>query len=255
MSSVFYSFNYVDDATLSATNENASFPVTNLQDSRRTKGFRSTTSSTDITVDIGSTEDVDSFVIVGHPIDGFGFTGDITLEGNATSNFTSPAFTTTITSATDIDADDFFGFKEFATQSYRFWRVRFNGSAYVEVNNIFIGKKVTLGDADINLSWTYVNEDLSKSAFNRTGQKFVDIIDDQKMIEGEIVAMNKTEVDNFFLIYDHNKTYKPIYFRFEGTFINDIGRFSGMYFLDKMPTVTNIAPNLYSSSLTLKEAK
>lgn len=251
---VFYAYNLVDDAIITASSENASFPASNLQDSRRTKVFRSTSTSCNIVLDIKTAEPVDSFAISENPTYGFGFITPITIEANATNEWTSPAFSTTLT-ASDLDQEHGFGYKEFTSQEYRFWRLSFNGSSYVEVSNFFLGSKIDLSTNDFDVQFSFSDEDIVSSETNNYGQRFFDDWGKQRSLLTTISYMNKTEVDLFLEMYDHNRTIKPVYIRFDCDILNEINRFNGPYFLDKKPKIKHDAPSLYSVDLDWAENK
>ena len=255
MSLTWYTYNFVDSATITATNEDSDFPVTNLQDHRRTKVFRSTTASSVITFDLKSRESVDSIVITENPKFGFGFTGNITVEANATNEWSSPAFTATIDASDDINKTHGFAYKEFSAQEYRFWRLSFSGSSYVEVSNIFIGSKWSMTDNDIGLQWSYQDSDIVDVTENAIGQRFFTDRGKQKTIRGSINYMNATELDQFLQLYDHNRILKPFYIRWCDGIVNDVDRFSGFYFMANKPEIINSAPALYNVSIELVEAK
>lgn len=251
---VFYATNFLDNATLSATNENASFPISNLQDHRRTKVFRSTGVSSVITIDMHTSEPVDSIVMTSNPLTGFGFVSPITIEAHITDEWSSPSYSTTIT-AGDIDQKHGFAYKEFISQEYRFWRLSFTGSSFIEVSNIFIGSKISLSTNDINKDFKFVEDEIVNKSENIYRQKFFDIVGDQRMLSGNFRYMNKTEIDLFFEMYDNNGSIKPIYFRLDCDILNEINRFSGMYFFDKKPELSHVINGLYNLDFKLEEAK
>lgn len=253
---VFYGYNQVDNARITATNTDASYPASNLQDHRRTKVFRSTTNSCSITFDILTPEPVDSILLTENPSNGFGFTTPITIEANNTSDFdtVSPAFSTTIT-ASDIDAKFGFAYKEFSSQEYRFWRLSFTGSSYVEVSNVFIGSKIDFTTTDLSRELSFGEQDLADFQTNRYGQKFIDEIGRIKTLSGSFTYMNKTEMDTFFEMYDYNRSTKPIYLRMDCSIFNDTDRISGMYFFDEKPLLSHVNFGLWNIDFALTEAK
>jgi aspartyl/asparaginyl-tRNA synthetase len=254
-----WNYNLVDQGTaiITATNENALFPVLNLKDPRRTKVFRSTTNSTVILFDFLTTQEVDSIVITPHSKNGFGFVAPITIEANPTNTWGSPAFSTTIASG-DIDQIHEIAIKEFAEQNFRFWRVSISGASYVELSNIFIGKMLLIGTGrTFSYDWQYVQAELSQFVVNRYGQRFSDIIDTQKRISASINLLTKEEIDDFFQMYDYNRTVRPFYMKIESAagILNNENRLSGMFYFDEMPFVSNPSHALWNMSATLSEAK
>jgi hypothetical protein len=248
----FYSSNLVDQSTISASTENASFPASNLQDPRRTKVYRSTSNSDEIVFDFGETSEVNSVLIVDEPRNGFGITV-ATLELNATDTWGAPAYTTSIT----LNEIHGLGFKEFTTQNYRFARIVLTSTlGYCEISKIFIGKEITFANnMGIDLGWNYQDKELSTIKENRYGQKFIDVIGRQKQLSFAIRSMDKTELDQVLEIYDEKGSTKPFYVRIgDDQMVNDPDRFAGMFYLNTIPQITNKSYGLYDISMTLEEA-
>jgi len=251
MSLTFYSYNLVDYANITADSENSLFPVSNLKDDRRTKTFRSIATTANITFDMLTTEPIDSFYIVDHPKLGFGFS-DLTLEGNATSNFSSPAFSTTIS----VNHTHGVGFKEFVSQSYRFWRLTVTGASFVDVSKVFLGSKVAPSTYGINFNWNFYDDDLSKSKTNRLGQKFTDVIGSKKKLNFSFETLNPTELAELMTIIDYNRVSRPLFIRIgdeSDTIIDDEDRLGGYYYLDKIPKLVNKSFALWDLSFRLSE--
>ena len=248
----FYVNNLVDQATITASNENALFPASNLQDQRRTKVFRSTTNSDSIVFDFQETSEINSVMVVDEPFNGFGFT-TITLELNGTNTWGSPAFTQSITVSTEHGV----GYAEFNTQSYRFARIVLNSTlGYCELSKIYIGKNTQIGtDRSVQYGWSYQDRDISRVTENRYGQKFSDIILRQRLINFSMNLLSKDEMDNIFEIYDYCGITKPLFIRIGCDEIsNEKRRYAGMFYMNNVPTITNTSFNRYSLSFQLEEA-
>lgn len=253
----FYSYNLVqqDQTLITASNEDANFPVSNIKDYRASKVFRSTGTSSQIVFDFITTEPVDSILIIPHSLYGWGLNTPITIEANATNSWGSPAFTTTITSG-DLDQVHKIARKEFAEQNYRFWRISISGTSYAELGKIFIGQAINIGERGPDLNWSFIDQDLSTSTKNRFGQRFTDVLGKQKRFSVAFQYMDKDEVDSFFSIMDYNSTTKPLFVRFDcPDILNNINRFAAYAYLDQIPEIINPSYALYSGSLTFEEAK
>jgi hypothetical protein len=251
MSFAIYSENLVDQATLTASTENASFPVENIQDYRRSKVFRSTSNSDNIVLDFGSASDVNTFFIVPDKRNGFGV-ATITLEFNSSDSWGAPAATETITFSETHDL----GFKEFtATHSYRYCRIVLTSTlGYCEIANIFLGVKNNVVRG-IKFGWSYKDAEIVNQKANRYGQIFSDIISRQKQISCSIQYMDKDNLDEFFKAYDLCGESKPFFIRIGcDEMSNDYRRFSGMVFFKDVPSVVNNNFNKYSVSMQLAEA-
>lgn len=247
----FYSSNLVDQSTVTASTENAFFPVQNIQDSRRTKVFRSTTNSDSVVFDFQEASEFDSIIIVDNPSSGFGIS-TITLEANATNTWGAPAFSQSVTYSTEYGI----GIVEFTAQTYRFARLVLTSTlGYCELSKVFIGKKIETSRG-INQGWTYRDSDLSTITENRYGQKFVDLRERQRVFNGSMSNLDQGDMDLIFEIYDDKGISKPFYIQIgcaDG--ISDIRRFTSMVYLTSIPTITNRFFNNYALSLSMEEAK
>lgn len=251
----FLSNNLVSNSILTPSSVNAQFPVSNINDDRRTKAYRSTSNSDNIVIDLGNAEFVDSFMIVDNWQGGWGVT-TLTLEANGTDEWTSPAFSTVI----DLDSKFGVGVKEFPEVSYRFWRLVMTSSlGYCEIANIFLGKASKVETNGVSYNWNYSNADLSNRSVNRYGQEFFDEIGTQKSLNNlSFRIMNKDEMDIILDIWDNNLRSMPffVYFPLEtDNLVNNDNRYNGMYRFSRQPQFTNINSGFYNTSLSLLEAK
>jgi hypothetical protein len=255
MSFIYYNYCDLDSTTITASTENAFFPASNLKDPRSTKVFRSTASSASVVFDFGSPVAIDVFACVPHFANGFGFIGSLTLEANATNTWGSPAFTTTITSGADIDTTFQVAYKEFTEQTYRYWRVSGSGASYLELSRVYLGKNNNILGRSISYGWNYTSNDNSKVTKNLYGQRFSDQINRQKEFNFDFKNLTKDEVDEWFKVYDYNGITKPFFMRIgcDGI-LNDIDRFSGEVYLDKIPSITNSFYARYDVSVNCIEA-
>lgn len=249
----FYSGNLVDQASLASSSENALFPLTNLQDARRTKVFRSNSNADTVVLDFQQTSDIDSLFVASNPFDGFGVS-TISIDLNATNSWGAPAYSDTLTWSTIHGV----GYNEFTVmQSYRFARLSLASTlGYCELSKLFIGKKISLlNDRSINYGWNYQSKDNSKIQENRYGQKFSDVINRQRVFDISFSNINKDQLDQLFEIYDDKGLTKPFFVRIGcDEMINEKRRFAGMVYLNSIPQITNRFFNNYSLSMTLEEA-
>lgn len=250
----FLSNNLVETASLTASTENAQFPVSNIQHDFRTKVFRSTSNADNVVFDLGSIEPVDYIGIVDNWQNGFGIS-TITVEANATDSWPG-AFSTTLT----FDSTFGVGIKSFTEENYRFWRFSFTSTlGYCEVANIFIGKAVNIDTNGIGYNWGYTNKDLKRMSASRYGQEFIDDIAQRKELTGlKIRVMNTTELDKFFEVVDNRRTTKPMFIEFcdpSSSLLNDLDRLNGMYKFTSEPRETNVTAGFWETSFNLKEQK
>jgi len=251
----FLANNFVDSALITATSENAQYPISNINDDRRTKTYRSLSDSDSLIFDLGMIEAVDSFAIVSNWQNGFGVTS-LTLEANGSTDFTSPAFTTTI----ELDSTYGIGIKEFTEQSYRYWRLVCTSTlGYCELANMFIGKSDKILTNGVGYNWAFTNKDLKNVSTNRYGQEFIDYKTTRKELTNVTYSiMDSTEMDILQNAYDNVTTVKPcfIYFPLEvdGIVSND-NRYNGMYRFISPLLVENVNSGYFNTSLALRECK
>lgn len=248
----FFSNNLADQANLTASSVNALFPLGNIKDPRRTKVFRSNSNDTSIVFDLMETSEFDSFLIVSNPKTGFGVS-TITIEANATDEWSSPAFSTTLTFSTKHGV----GINELETAiNYRFVRFVLTSTlGYCEIANVFIGKK-TKANRGLNYNWTYRDDDLSTVKENRYGQKFSDIIGRQKIFQGLIQNLDDENLELLLDISDRKGKVKPFFVKIGcQEAMSDPFRFIAMVFFSSLPTNTNRHYKNWGYPIALEEAK
>jgi len=251
MSSCFKLFdvNLCDQATFTASTENALFPSSNLKDPRRSKVYRSTTNSDNLIIDFQENSEVNAIFIVGSKRDGLGIS-TVTVEFSATSNFTSPAYSISVPLIEKFDM----GYISFTTVEYRFARIVMTSTlGYCELSKVFIGKEVPL-TSSISFGWTIKDEELSNKTKNRYGQIFTDIIARQKTIGVAFKLLDKDNLDLLNTVIDRVGESKPFYIMLgNSNMAVDYRRYSGPVVFEDIPTVTNTSFNRFNLSMTLKE--
>lgn len=250
MSFEIYSDNLVRQSIITASSENAQFPVNNILDPRRSKVYRSTSSSASIVFDFGETSEVDSFFLVADKRHGLGVS-TITLEFSHTNVWTSPAATEVITLNAEYNA----GYKEFAVKEYRFCRMVMTSTlSFCEIANVFVGKKLDL-NRSINFNWSIKDNELSRKQTNRYGQIFSDIINKQRVINASLSLLDKDQLDKINSVIDLYGETKPFFVRIGcDNMVNNPLRFSGMFYFNDIPQISNPNFNKYNLSFSLIEA-
>lgn len=248
----FYAHNLTDKATITPSSENAEFPVSNILDNRRTKVFRSTSNSTSIVFDFGTFQEIDSFAIVGHTFYGFGFTS-ITLEFNNTNSWTTPAFSQTLTPDYEFD---FCNFEFSNVQNYRYARlVLTNTEGFCEISNVFFGKRTQFVDTDYSYPLGFRYKNLGTINKNRYGQKFVDEITLQKLLDGKIDYIASSNIDEYFEMTDLLSTTVPFFVVFDTTTImGNMNRMNGMYYFSDESDPKLQSGNYWTDMHKLEEA-
>lgn len=247
----FYVNNLVKSSTITPSEINAQFPASNLIDDRRTKVYRSLTSSCNVVFDFGVVSEIDSIAIVDSQISSFGFTS-ATIELNATNTWASPS----VTQALTIDSTTGWINYNWATiQNYRYARlVLTNGSSPIELSKLFIGKATYLESVCFSYPISLRYNNRANTTQNRYGQKFFDEINTQKELKGEIPSLNKTELDTILSVVDYASFTKPIWLNLDASnFLNTPNRVCGYYYLSDDPVLSLQSGNFWSLSLPLVE--
>jgi hypothetical protein len=244
-----YNDNYVDQSTITASSQNALFPTSNLKDYRRSKVFRSTSNSDHLIFDMQETSLITTVFIVADKRSGFGVS-TVTVQFNATSDFTSPAFSISVPFSVKFGL----GVVEFPQVAYRFARIVMTSSlGYCELSKVYIGKPLALSRS-INFGWTIKDEELSTKQKNRYGQLFIDTITRQKTIGFAMNLMNKDDLDIINELIDSKGESKPFYIQLGcAEMTNDNRRFSGPVYMNDIPTITNTNFNRYAMSFSVTE--
>lgn len=250
MSTKFFCVNEIDHASAVVSSENAQFPLTNLNDPRRSRVFRSTSNSTTLTLDFGYPVLIDSVMMVDDPMTGNNLSSCHVKIDN------DPTFATAIAGDMVIDALNGFSHVNFSTTvPVRYLRLEMTSTAgFCEIAKLFAGTKVPLGseiDFSLPLSFQYVNK--ASVSSNRYGQKFVDEINTQKKISGSLKVLDKDELDGMLSVIDYANTTRPIWLQFDAV-LNTPSRLSGCYYLSNQPQITLDTSLYFSLGLELEEA-
>jgi hypothetical protein len=249
---IFLVENLVKLATITASSENAQYPLSNLKDDRRTKTFRSTSNSTTVTLDFGTPVDINTIALVDSTLESFGFSA-LTLELNNVDVWTSPS----VSQAVTIDTGNSFAYHYFDTvQTYRYARLVLTGSeGFVELGKVFLGKSVELGELSfsypLQVSWS-TNANVSR---NRLGQKFIDEINTQREISGGINTLTKEEFQPLLDMLKYASYTRPIWIIFpdEAPITEDNDQLNGYYYLKGDAGTSFVAGNYWNVNLAFEE--
>lgn len=255
MCTKWYYNNLATSANLSPSSENALYPAENIQDTRRTRVWRSTTNTDHIYFDFGSAENLDSIVLVDSLFNGFGFT-TASLELNSVATWTSGA---PVTISITIDNTNGIAFgKHSSTVNYRYAKLILTSTlGYCEVSKVFIGvEREVSAQVDFSYPLKYSNQDKSIVAKNRYNQIFVDSIYRFKQISGQINTMTNSEVDVLIELDNLCSTTKPFFVRFDQAAVNlmtDNDVMAGYYRLTKELEFSLSSGNYWNTSIDMEE--
>jgi len=249
---IFLYDNLVKKSTIITNTENAQFPADNIKDDRRSKVYRSTGNTAQVVFDFGIARDVNTFAIVSSSLDSFGFT-DLTLEFNTSDTWDSPIYSEPI-SFSMIHGFGYVVLPE--TINLRFARlVATNTAGYCEIGKVFFGVYAEIGQLSFEYPIAFRQNNNAIITKNRLGQRFVDEINTQKEISGNISTMTKEEFSPLLDILDYCSVTIPLWLIFpEGNITEDNQRLNGYYYLKDEPLMRFEVGNYWSVTLNLEEA-
>lgn len=251
MSIRFCTDNLVQQSTITASENNAQFPADNIKDDRRSKVYKSLTTSCNVVFDFGSVRQIDTFSIVDSNISSFGI-DTITVQLSNVNSWLTPPVSEVVT----LDTNNGWGNFNWPTdQNYRYARIVLTNIINpVEVAKVFIGKSVYFSEICFGYPVVYKQNNRASVSQNRYGQKFFDEINTQKEVSGEIPSINKNEMDLMLSVLDYASFTRPIWLNFDAlTFLNDQNRISGYYYLSDDPAMTLNAGNFWTIGLSFVE--
>lgn len=182
--------------------------------------------------------------------------GTYKLQGNFTSNWTSPDFETTLTYS------DFalFKFNEtgLASNSYRFWRFLMqdqNPNGYVEVGSFMLGDFFDPARGRVNFPLSVSFIDRSDTLFSEGGQSYADIKPKSATYSLDWVGLQKAdieEIEDKFAIYG---TSVPFFVNIDATatFTSSIQRRVLFCKFANEPSWQLESPDNFSLTMTLRE--
>lgn len=153
------------------TSEASGLPAKNLANELRTKVWRTGTSvaAENVVIDLGSAKSVSCVILLDHDLTA----GDsaIALEANSSDAWGAPPFSQTLTRVPGAIS------AWFATQTYRYWRLKFTKSAAGEtrqIGRVFLGTYYEC-ERDVAADGLDIRQvDLTKSGKSIGGQRFSD---------------------------------------------------------------------------------
>jgi hypothetical protein len=162
----------LDESALVASSEADGYPISNVQEQRLSKKWKSSTVSTNsVVIDLDPITTVLSSIntlgILGHNIT---TAATITFSANTTDSWGAPAFTTTMTVIEDGVILKFLD----SSQLYRFWKLEVSNQTSIEIGRIWLGEYITI-DPSSALSFNVIKKRSDNVTHSRNRQKFASI--------------------------------------------------------------------------------
>lgn len=253
-----WNYVFLDETDITVLSENTNFPADNLKSTLRSKVFRTTgVSNETIVFDLKTAEDIDSFVMMFHPLDGIKLTTGVTVtvQGSATNSWTSPGVSVTASIDWDHEICTYFWS---SSQSYRYWRVKIhdpaNGLGYIEVGKIILTKATQLSQCP-EIGFSYKTDDTSKQYRSEFNQVYTDIKPNVRTFEFNYKVMLQSDFETLQDIYDRVGSVMPICLSLdtqESLFDKD--RFIIYGHLDGNLNSKHVVMDYFDTPLVIKEA-
>lgn len=165
-----------------------------------------------IVIDLGTTEDVDSFVMLWSPLDGVGISANavVRLQANHLDSWSAPPVDEIV-----LFDEMFLTLSHFfvSDQPYRYWRVKIvdsaNSNLFVQVGKIILTKATQLQD-DPERGFSYTLEDQSKRIETEFGNQYVDVLPFRQKLSFNYAALQYADVVTLEQMYRRNGSKIPI---------------------------------------------
>ena len=179
----------------------------------------------------------------------------IVLEGNSTSNFSNPEFTTNLTvnefSASVISKN--------ALGYYRFWKIkiydRSNPIGFIEVNNIFVGDAWAPAVGAVQFPLDLGIDDNSSITRSEFGEVFASIKSRKETFSFSYDFLSSADALRLKDIYLKFRKSRPMYFSFDSddVYSSQPGEFIKYCTFENEPNISLSSPGYFSSKISLKE--
>jgi hypothetical protein len=209
--------------------------------------------------DMGTAVNPKAFIISGLRNTAFKIssTATVKLQGSTTDSWTSPEYEYTLTY--NEFGMSVFGLTGLHTSALRYWRLYIsdptNIYGYVEISNIYLGDVVVTSQGAVQFPLNTSLQEIGQRTLSRSGVALFDKIQVTEVIDFEWALLNKTDKDTledfvrdvgmstpFFVALDPNEV-----------FSGELERHVRYVRFDSGPSFSLIAPNVFSSSWTLRE--
>lgn len=199
---IIYNTDIVDNATPSSITENPNYPVSNIQDSRLSRVYRSTDTEQEfIFINAGGSASYCFMYSENIPED-----ATVTLFGNDDNDFDSNAFEQAMVKRGNWWVADF------SEQEYDFWAIYIDFSdtgdpEFIEVGRVIISTYVQLPDLPYGYQWD--EQTNSRSSESISGQTYGDIRKEWKTFKEDFPRVSESQMANLKTIWAYVRNVKP----------------------------------------------
>ncbi len=205
--------NHILTSTITASNSDSNFPVSNLKLDPTVKEWKYTIAQPSvetIVFDLGSAKAVDYLLLASNVLESAGF-DRIVLEANTSDSWGSPAFTSGNVDTT-VDGKLYYALS--STQTYRYWRLSVSkqaGGTYVGFSNIFLGQSTELTNHGLDVNFSVREDTNTKEYKGLYGQRWFDIRNTVQSFSGRYTNLTVPERDTLKALFDESDIYNPVW--------------------------------------------
>lgn len=247
--------NLVDnsDITIDTGTENAQFPLSNIYIDSPAKRTRFDETTVILIFDLQESTEIDSLAIHGDTNNILGITG-ATYRYSINTDFSSSPVNTI-----NLNSENLVGFDLLSNAVVcRYVELTLTGGSFVEISNIFIGKRTYLPFQNITkTSFKFEYMDKSNIDVNDYGQVFVDKRNQIKSLSGSLDYCTPDEMDEIDEILKRHGKSSPFWIIVDEnseSITDALYRLSIYGYSQKNPTWKKESGLLWSTSLTLIQA-
>jgi hypothetical protein len=199
--------------TLSASNIDTNFPVSNLKNIHRSKRVRTNVGTTTLAVvfDMQTSESINTAVLLWPKEDGIRLTDSATvrIQANATNVWTSPSVNQLLTINNDYSvASHFFS----SDETYRYWRVVIEDSTnpwdFIELGMVWLGKSLEIENAQNGFKFSVIDQ--TNVISNEFGHKYMDEYPQKTRLEIAYSYLENDDIEVLENAYRTNGNRKPV---------------------------------------------
>lgn len=165
-----------------------------------------------VVIDLGNTQNVDSFAVLFHPFEGAKFSSAATvkLQANAHPVWSSPSVNQTLTYDNTYNVMTHFFSSD---QAYRYWSIEVtdpeNPNLYVEIPKVLLANATNLTQLP-NLGFTESRGDFSSKRYTEYGQVYVDQNPSRRKLTFPYEVLSDTDLESLMSIFDRVGVGTPI---------------------------------------------
>ena len=216
-------FNYIfeSETKIIPSSVSPEFPEDHFKEYIRSKVFRtsSVTGTQSVVFDLKTREEINTFCLLPHPIEGFKFSTSavVKLQASSTNEWSAPPID--ITLSIDETSDVFTHFFA-ADVSYRYWRIAvtdsLNAYGYIELGKIILGKNTAFTRLP-SIGFSLKTEDQSKVNTTAYGHKYFDIYPNIRTLEVELNLMDETDAYIWMDSFNRIGRVSPVFLSLDST--------------------------------------